>query len=659
MTTTSAGGDGHPVPAAPIIRPISKVLIANRGEIAVRIARACRDAGHRLGRGLRRPRPGRGARPGRRRGLRPRRLDARASPTSSSTSSSTSPRRSGADAVHPGYGFLAENAHFAQAVIDAGLIWIGPPPAAIDALGDKVKARHIAQTAGAPLVPGTAGPGVRRRRGRRVRPGSTACRWRSRRRTAAAAAASRSPGPSRRSPTCTSPRSARPSPAFGRGECFVERFLDHPRHVETQCLADAHGDVVVVSTRDCSLQRRHQKLVEEAPAPFLSDAADRRAVPGVQGDPARGRLRRRGHLRVPRRPGRHDLLPRGEHPAPGRALRLRGGQRDRPGPRAVPDRRRRAARLRRPAAARALDRVPDQRRGRRPQLPAPARHGARCGSRRAAPASGWTPASSRARSSAARSTRCSPSSIVTGHDRQPGHRAGPAGAGRVRRRGHADRHPVPPRGRRRPGVRPGGPRAAVHASTPGGSRPSSTTRSRRGAVPRPTPSTSRATGEASSSRSAASGSRSSLPAGFGVGGGFGGGAPPPGRPRAGRRAAGRAPGRPGTPSRRRCRARSSRSRSRRARPSPPATCRRSRGDEDGAAAHRPQGGHGDRARGGRRPDRDERRGDLRAHAVAPGLGPRHPGRKPDVHAHRDELGRRSGIGDDVRDDLLVRRRVLR
>jgi acetyl-CoA/propionyl-CoA carboxylase biotin carboxyl carrier protein len=178
--------------------------------------------------------------------------------------------RSGANAVHPGYGFLSENAHFAQAVSDAGLIWVGPPPSAIESLGDKVSARHIAERAGAPLVAGTPDPvssadevvefaeanglpiAIKAAfggggRGLKVarEMGEVAELYESAVREATA--------------------------AFGRGECFVERYLDRPRHVETQCLADQHGNVVVVSTRDCSLQRRHQKLVEEAPAPFLSD----------------------------------------------------------------------------------------------------------------------------------------------------------------------------------------------------------------------------------------------------------------------------------------------------------------------------------------------------------------------------------------------------
>ena len=136
--------------------------------------------------------------------------------------------------------------------------------------------------------------------------------------------------------------------AFGRGECFVERYLDQPRHVETQCLADTHGNVVVVSTRDCSLQRRNQKLVEEAPAPFLTDEQNAELYRASKAILREAGLRRRRHLRVPRRPGRHDLLPGGQHPAAGRAPGDRGGHRHRPRPRAVPHRRRRGARLRRP-----------------------------------------------------------------------------------------------------------------------------------------------------------------------------------------------------------------------------------------------------------------------------------------------------------------------
>ena len=178
--------------------------------------------------------------------------------------------RSGADAVHPGYGFLAENADFAAAVLDAGLVWIGPPPAAITALGDKVQARHIAQKVGAPLVPGTADP---------VSDADEVVAFATEFGLPVAIKAAFGGGGRglkvartlEEIPELYESAVREAVGAFGRGECFVERYLDRPRHVETQCLADSHGNVVVVSTRDCSLQRRHQKLVEEAPAPFLTE----------------------------------------------------------------------------------------------------------------------------------------------------------------------------------------------------------------------------------------------------------------------------------------------------------------------------------------------------------------------------------------------------
>jgi acetyl-CoA/propionyl-CoA carboxylase biotin carboxyl carrier protein len=177
--------------------------------------------------------------------------------------------RSGADAIHPGYGFLAENAAFAEAVLAAGLIWIGPPPAAIEALGDKVRARHIAQKVGAPLVPGTQDP---------VDDADAVIAFATEHGLPIAIKAAFGGGgrglkvarEMNEIPELFESATREAVAAFGRGECFVERYLDKPRHVETQCLADSHGNVVVVSTRDCSLQRRHQKLVEEAPAPFLS-----------------------------------------------------------------------------------------------------------------------------------------------------------------------------------------------------------------------------------------------------------------------------------------------------------------------------------------------------------------------------------------------------
>ncbi|NYH51899.1 acetyl-CoA/propionyl-CoA carboxylase biotin carboxyl carrier protein [Nocardiopsis arvandica] len=246
-----------------------KVLIANRGEIAVRIARACRDAG--LSSVAVYAEPDLDA------------LHVKLADEAHALGGTTPAdsyldiaklldvaHRTGADAVHPGYGFLAENADFAQAVIDAGLTWIGPPPAAITALGDKVQARHIAQRVGAPLVAGTPDP---------VESAEEVVAFAEEHGLPIAIKAAFGGGGRglKVAHTLAEVSDAYESAvreavtAFGRGECFVERYLDRPRHVETQCLADAHGNVVVVSTRDCSLQRRHQKLVEEAPAPFLSD----------------------------------------------------------------------------------------------------------------------------------------------------------------------------------------------------------------------------------------------------------------------------------------------------------------------------------------------------------------------------------------------------
>nr|WP_256500347.1 biotin carboxylase N-terminal domain-containing protein [Rothia sp. P3C3.S176] len=184
-------------------------------------------------------------------------------------------RRSGADAVHPGYGFLSENAQFAQKCIDAGLTWIGPSPESITQLGDKVAARHIAQKVGAPLVPGTKDP---------VKSADEVVAFADEHGLPIAVKAAFGGGGrgikvarDRESIVEMYESAVREATAaFGRGECFIERFLDSPRHVETQCLADAHGNVVVVSTRDCSLQRRNQKLVEEAPAPYLSDEQNER-----------------------------------------------------------------------------------------------------------------------------------------------------------------------------------------------------------------------------------------------------------------------------------------------------------------------------------------------------------------------------------------------
>nr|WP_165807079.1 biotin carboxylase N-terminal domain-containing protein [Nocardioides currus] len=248
---------------------LQKVLIANRGEIAVRVIRACKDAG--IGSVAVYADPDRDAQFVR--------LADEAHALGGATPAETYldiakiiaiAEKSGADSIHPGYGFLAENADFAQAVIDAGLIWIGPPPAAIEALGDKAKAKHIADRANAPLAPGTKDP---------VADADEVVEFAKANGLPVAIKAVFGGGGRglkvartlEEIPDAYESAVREAVTAFGRGECLVEKFLDKPRHVETQCLADQHGNVVVVSTRDCSLQRRNQKLVEEAPAPFLTD----------------------------------------------------------------------------------------------------------------------------------------------------------------------------------------------------------------------------------------------------------------------------------------------------------------------------------------------------------------------------------------------------
>ena len=248
---------------------ITKVLIANRGEIAVRIIRAAKDAG--IASVAIYADQDRNA------------MHTRMADESYALNGTTSAdtylviekileiaKRSGANAVHPGYGFLAENASFAQACLDAGLIWIGPSPKAIDQLGDKVSARHIAEKVGAPLAPGTLNP---------VTGAEEVLDFVDKHGLPIAIKAAYGGGGRgikvvyEKAEVAEAFESATREAvaAFGRGECFVEKYLEKPRHVETQCLADSFGNVVVVSTRDCSLQRRHQKLVEEAPAPFLTD----------------------------------------------------------------------------------------------------------------------------------------------------------------------------------------------------------------------------------------------------------------------------------------------------------------------------------------------------------------------------------------------------
>ena len=249
---------------------ISKVLVANRGEIAVRVIRAARDAG--LASVAVYAEPDADA---------PHvRLADEAFALGGQTSAESyldfgkildAAAKAGANAIHPGYGFLSENADFAQAVIDAGLIWIGPSPQSIRDLGDKVTARHIAARAKAPLVPGTPDP---------VKNADEVVAFAREYGVPVAIKAAFGGGGRgmkvartlEEIPELFESATREAVAAFGRGECFVERYLDKPRHVEAQVIADQHGNVVVAGTRDCSLQRRFQKLVEEAPAPFLTEA---------------------------------------------------------------------------------------------------------------------------------------------------------------------------------------------------------------------------------------------------------------------------------------------------------------------------------------------------------------------------------------------------
>ncbi len=251
-------------------RQIKRLLVANRGEIAVRIIRAAKDSGIQTV----------AVYAGSDRDAQHVQLADEAYSLDGETAAETYlvsekllgvARRSDANAVHPGYGFLSENAHFAKAVVDAGLIWVGPPASAIEKLGDKLSARQVAEKVGAPLAPGTKNPvasvaEVEDFVGKHGLPVAIKAAY----------------GGGGRGIKVVRDKSEiqelfdsatrEAVAAFGRGECFIEKYLEKPRHVETQCLADEYGNVVVVSTRDCSLQRRHQKLVEEAPAPFLSDA---------------------------------------------------------------------------------------------------------------------------------------------------------------------------------------------------------------------------------------------------------------------------------------------------------------------------------------------------------------------------------------------------
>ena len=428
---------------------ISKVLVANRGEIAVRVIRAAKDAG--LQSVAVYAEPDADA---------PHvRLADEAFALGGQTSAESyldfgkildAAAKSGANAIHPGYGFLSENADFAQAVLDAGLIWIGPSPQSIRDLGDKVTARHIAARAQAPLVPGTPDP---------VKDADEVVAFAQEHGLPIAIKAAFGGGGRgmkvarafEEIPELFESATREAVAAFGRGECFVERYLDKPRHVEAQVIADQHGNVVVAGTRDCSLQRRFQKLVEEAPAPFLTDAQRKEIHESAK------RICKEAHYygagTVEYLVGQDGLISflevntrlQVEHPVTEETsgidlvrqqFRIANGEK---------------LDITEDPPARALHRVPHQRRGRRTRLPARSGPGQQV---RAAHGSRRAPGCRcRDRFGDRRAVRLDAGQA----DRHRGHpRGGPgpfaACARGVQRRGPGHRHPVPSRGRVRPGV---------------------------------------------------------------------------------------------------------------------------------------------------------------------------------------------------------------
>ncbi|MCP9967426.1 ATP-grasp domain-containing protein [Actinomadura madurae] len=573
-----------------------KVLIANRGEIAVRIARACRDAG--LASVAVYAEPDLEA------------LHVRVADEAFALGGRTAAEsyldigkllkiaaESGADAVHPGYGFLAENADFATAVENAGLTWIGPPPAAITALGDKVQARHIAQKVGAPLVAGTKDP---------VSGADEVVAFAEEHGLPIAIKAAFGGGGRGLKVARALDEVAElyesavreAVGAFGRGECFVERYLDKPRHVETQCLADKHGNVVVVSTRDCSLQRRHQKLVEEAPAPYLS---------GEQLDLLYGSskaiLKEAGYVGAGTceflvgQDGTISFLEvntrlQVEHPVTEEVAGV--------------DLVREMFRI---ADGEELGYGDPELRGHSIEFRLNAEDAGRGFLPAVGTLTGWRPPTGPgvrldAGYEAGQTVPQEFDSlvaklIVTGATRPAGRRAVPPGARRVRHRGDADRPAVPPGGAGRPGVRPGGRRGAVRRPHPV---------DRDGVREHDPAARGARAGRGGTGRAGARHRRGRrrrievvLPAGLGASAAPAG--PGQARPAArraeGRRRAGvrRLPGQPDAGHHRQDRRRGRRDRGGRRHH------RRAGGHEDGAAAHRPQGGDAHRAVRRGRPDR--------------------------------------------------------
>ena len=341
-----------------------KVLIANRGEIAIRIARTLREMGiasvavySELDRDA----------------LHVASADEAyllGGPTAAESYLNVERilevcRESGAQAVHPGYGFLAENARFAKACEDAGITFIGPPAGAIEAMGSKTRARELMKAAGVPIVPGTTEPVQTVEDARRIIADDIGF-------PVAVKAAGGGGGKGFRVALDESELEAAFEGAAREGEKFfsdatvyLERYLPDPRHVEVQVLADRHGNVIHLGERDCSVQRRHQKVIEESPAPAVDDEHARAHRPDRRRGRAGGRLRRRRDHRGPAA-GRRVLLPGDEHARAGRALRDRDGHRHRHRPRGHPRRGGREADRRpgRRRVARPRDRVPHQRRGR-------------------------------------------------------------------------------------------------------------------------------------------------------------------------------------------------------------------------------------------------------------------------------------------------------